>query len=360
MKRSTIAIIAVVVVVVIVAGVLGGVILSKPSTTPKAGKQTLSESGSTLLYPVFNAWAGNYTNATITTLATGSGTGISSAITGTVIIGASDAFMNPSLATANPSVMNIPIMISYQYIAYNIPNFNAKLDLSGSVLAGIFMGTIANWNSTPLQELNPGVKLPNHSISPVHRSDGSGDTFMFTSFLSKSNGTWGKDIGAGTNVNWPSNPAALTGDGNAGIISTMTSAPYSIGYIAATYETQVNSAGFGIANLENQKGQFVAPTVQNVSIAAQQYLPLIPSNGTIALQYAPGNNSYPIADMEYVIIKQNQSSAAIVNSLKAFLEWSVSPNGGAATQYLTKFNLVPLPASVINQVVDPLINKITG
>lgn len=359
MERKTTAVLTAIVVVVVIVGVVAGVVLSKPKA-PSAQKQTLSESGSTLLYPVFNSWAGNYSNATITTLSTGSGTGISSAIAGTVVIGASDAFMSPSLATAHPNVMNIPIMISYQYIAYTIPNFNARLDLSGNVIAGIFMGTVNNWNSTPIQQLNPGVALPDHTIIPVHRSDGSGDTFMFTSFLSKSNSTWGKNIGAGTNVNWPTNPAALTGNGNSGIISQMTATPYSIGYIAATYETEVNTAGFGIANLENQKGQFVGASVANVSIASQQYLPIIPSNGTIALQYAPGNNSYPIADMEYVIVKQNQSSPAIAQSLKNFLSWAVSSDGGAATKYLTSFNLVPLPSSVISQIVDPLINKITG
>jgi len=360
MEKKTLAVIALVVVVVVVVGAVAAVELFKPPSTPKAAKVTLSESGSTLLYPVFNAWKGNYSNATITTLATGSGAGISSVIAGTVIIGASDAFMSPSLASANPGVMNIPIMISYQYIAYNIPNFHFKLNLSGNVIAGIYMGTINNWNNSLIQQLNPGVALPNHSIIPIHRSDGSGDTFMFTSFLSKSNGTWAQKVGEGTNVNWPSVAGSLTGNGNSGIITQMTATPYSIGYIAATYQAQVNSAGFGIANLENRDGQFVGASVQNVSIAAQQYLPLIPKNGTIALQYAPGKDSYPIADMEYVIVRQNQSSPAIANALKEFLEWAVSPDGGSSSKYLAEFNLVPLPSSVVSEVVIPLINKITG
>jgi phosphate transport system substrate-binding protein len=183
---------------------------------------------------------------------------------------------------------------------------------------------------------------------------------MFTSFLSKSNDTWAQKVGAGTNVNWPSVPGSLTGNGNSGVITQMTTTPYSIGYIAATYETQVNSAGFGIAYLENQDGQFVGASVQNVSIAAQQYLPMIPKNGTIALQYAPGKNSYPIADMEYVVVRQDQPSPAIANSLKEFLNWAVSSNGGSSPKYLTEFNLVPLPSSVVSGVVVPLINKITG
>lgn len=355
MKKGVIAAIAIVVIIVVIGSVAAVTVLNKPD-----GKQTLSESGSTLLYPVFNAWAGNYSNATITTLATGSGTGISSAIAGTVEIGASDAFLTPSEAQSHPNVINIPIAISYQYIAYNIPGLTGTLDLSGNVIAGIYMGTITNWNSSVIQQMNPGVTLPNHTIVPVHRSDGSGDTFMFTSFLTKSNSTWGSSIGASTSPNWPSVAAALGGDGNSGIITKMTSTPYSIGYIAATYQKQVDSAGFGLANLENQKGQFVAPTVSNVATAAQQYLPLIPANGTIALQYAPGSNSYPIADMEYIIVQKNQTSPAVASSLKEFINWAVSPNGGSSTKYLTSFNLVALPSSVVSQIVDPLVNQITG
>ena len=358
MNRSKIAIIAIVVVAIVVVGAVAAVVLSG-NHNPQPAKVTLSESGSSLLYPVFNSWAGNYTNATITTLSTGSGTGISSAIAGTVVIGASDAYMPYSVAQKYPFVMNIPIMISYQYIAYNIPGVSATLKLDGNIIAGIYMGTITNWNSTEIAAINPGVILPNHTIIPVHRSDGSGDTFMFTSFLSKSNATWAKQVGAGTVVNWPSVAAAQTGAQNAGIISTMTSTPYSIGYIAATYETQVQSAKFGVALLENQVGQFVSPTVANVSTAASQYLTEIAANGTVALQYAPGDNSYPIADMEYIIVKQNQTSAPIANALKAFITWAVSPNGGSADKYLSVFNLVALPSSVVQKIIVPLINQIS-
>jgi phosphate transport system substrate-binding protein len=352
------AIIAVVVVVIVVIGGVAAVVLyGKHNQEP--AKVTLSESGSSLLYPVFNSWASNYTNASITTLSTGSGTGISSAIAGTVIIGASDAFMPYSDAQKYPYVENIPIMISYQYIAYNIPGVTATLKLNGSVIAGIYMGTITNWDSPAIAALNPGITLPNHTIIPVHRSDGSGDTFMFTSFLSKSNSTWAKQVGAATSVDWPSVPAAETGAQNAGIISTMSSTPYSIGYIAATYEAQVQSAKFGIALLENQVGQFVAPTVSNVSTAASQYLTEIPANGTIALQYAPGSDSYPIADMEYIIVKQNQTSSSIANALKAFITWAVSPDGGSANKYLSTFNLVALPSNVVQKIIVPLVNQIS-
>ena len=348
----------IVVAIIIVAGGLTAYELNV--RTPGSQKVTISETGSTLLYPVFNAWAANYTNATITTAGTGSGTGISSVIAGTAIIGASDAYLPPGVASANPYVMNIPIMISYQYVSYNIPNFNITLNLSADILAGMYMGTITNWNSSMIQASNPGVKLPNHTIIPIHRSDGSGDTFMFTSFLSKGNSSWGETIGASTNPNWPSVTASLTGNGNAGIIGQMSKTPYSIGYIAATYSSDVNSNHFGIAHLKNQAGYYIAPTIANVSEAASHYLNMIPANGTIALQYAPGNSSYPIADMEYLIVKQNQSSPNVAKALKDFLNWTVDPNGGSNAKYLEPLNLVALPSSVVNQITTPMINKIHG
>ncbi len=359
MNKSTIAIIAVVVVVIVVVGGVAAVYLGGKHNNQPA-KVTLSESGSTLLYPVFNAWAGNYTNATITTLSTGSGTGISSALQGTVVIGASDAYMSSSTAAKDQWAMNIPIMISYQYIAYNIPGISTTLNLSGNVIAGIFRGTITNWNDTAIAALNPGVTLPNHAIVPVHRSDGSGDTFMFTSFLSKANATWNNQVSYGTAVNWPTVAGSETGNGNSGIISTMNSTPYSISYIAATYQRSVVADHFGVANLEDQNGQFVAPSVQSVSNAASHYLSQIPANGTVRLQYAPGSDSYPIADMEYIVVKQNQTSAAIASALQSFIQWAVNPNGGADSSYLQSFNLVALPSSVVQQVVGPLVNKITG
>ncbi|HKJ96578.1 MAG TPA: substrate-binding domain-containing protein, partial [Thermoplasmataceae archaeon] len=232
--------------------------------------------------------------------------------------------------------------------------------LSANVIAGIYMGKITNWNDSAIRAANHGVNLPDHSISPIHRSDGSGDTFMFTSFLSKGNSTWNTTIGASTAPNWPSVSKALTGDGNTGIIATMKSNQYSIGYIAATYNKTVTADGFGIAHLQNRDGKYVSPTVQNVITAASKYLNDIPASGTIALQYAPGPTSYPIADMEYVIVKQNQTSQAKATAMQDFLKWAVSSTGGSQSKYLDQLDLAPLPPAVVNNVTIPLINKIAG
>jgi phosphate transport system substrate-binding protein len=258
-------------------------------------------------------------------------------------------------------VENIPILISYQYICYNVPGVSTGLNLSANIIAGIYMGTITNWNSSLIQAANPHATLPNHSIVPVHRSDGSGDTFMFTSFLAHGNATWGSKYHFGTSASiFPAVSGELTGAQNTGIINAVNATRYSIGYIAATYQTEINNDHFGIANLENKAGFFVAPTVANVKAAASGYLSSIPSNGSIALQYAPGNNSYPIADMEYVVVQLHQSSTSVANALKDFLTWVLSPSGGSQTKYLSAMNLVALPSNVVASVSQPMINKITG
>ncbi len=345
------------------SSVVNGVVLPLVSkiATSSSGSVTITEAGSSLLYPVFNAWAGNYTAANFQPAAGGSGLGISEAISGTVNLGGSDAYMSSSLAKANPSVMNIPILISYQYITYNVPGLGvSNLNLSASMIAGMYNGSIQYWDNSAISAANPGATLPHQAIVPVHRSDGSGDTFMFTSFLSKANSWWGSNVGASTNPNWPSNPAAATGNGNTGMIATEKSTPYSIAYIAATYTSTIQSDGFGIAHLLNQAGNYVTANVTNVAAAAAQYLPDIPANGTIALQFAPGANSYPIADLEYVIVQQNQSGSLAASALQALLSWMVSSNGGSSTSYLNTFYLAPLPAAVVNNVTTPLINKIKG
>ena len=359
MNTRNVAIAVIVAIIIVVAGVAA---FELHNSSGSSQKVTLTETGSSLLYPVFNLWAKNYTNATITTASTGSGTGISSAISGTSLIGASDAYMPPSDSNANPYVMNIPILISYQYIVYNIPGLNSQtLKFNATILAGIYNGSISNWDSPVIAAANPGVTFPSHSITPVHRSDGSGDSFMFTSFLSKGNSWWAKNVGASTNPSWPANVAnSATGAQNSGVIATMNSTQYSIGYVAATYASSIHADGFGISELQNAAGNYVAATPSNVSDAAAQYLSQIPTNGTIALQFAPGATSYPIADMEYVVVKMNQTSTSTANALKNFLNWVVSPNGGSSSTYLSALNLAPLPSAVVSKIVAPLINEIHG
>ncbi|MGC9174809.1 MAG: phosphate ABC transporter substrate-binding protein PstS [Thermoprotei archaeon] len=346
----------------IIALIFAGGILARRSYAGYGQKKvTLTESGSTLLYPLFNEWAPNYTKAIITTQATGSGTGISEAIAGTVIIGASDAFMTSAQIQAHPDMLNIPIAISSQYIAYNLPGMNSThLVLSGPVIVAIYNGSVKYWDDPAIKALNPGVDLPHQLVIPVYRTDGSGDTNMFTLFLSRSDSWWNRTVGYGTNVNWPKNPELHGGIGNSGVIQVLASTPYSIGYVAMTYTQEIRSAGLGYAALINRAGNPVLPSVQTVMNAASQYLNQIPPDGRIGIAFAPGAQSYPIATFEYVIVKRVQPSNAIANSLKQFLTWAVSPSGGSSSYYMNKLYLIPLPQSVVQRVVIPLIDQISG
>ncbi len=362
MNKRSAAIVIVIAAIVVVSGVSVYLFYGSSGKTGSgtgSGTVTLKEDGSSLLYPAFNVWAGNYTAATVKPAPGGSSKGISDAENGVVNIGGSDAY----LSSPRTGVMNIPILISYQDICYNIPGLSPSvhLNLTGGIIAGIYMGTITSWNNSLIKQYNPGVSLPNHPIVPVHRSDGSGDTFMFTSFLSKANATWNSKVGTSTQPNWPTGVNYLEGDGNTGIIAKVSGTSYSIGYIAATYNSTIVKDKFGVAHLQNKAGNFVAPTVGNVKAAAANYLSSIPASGTIALQYAPGASSYPIADMEYVIVKVQQTNSQTAQALQAFLAWIMnSTSGGSQAKFLEPLNLAPLPGNVVQGISMKLVDKITG
>ncbi|HEX3984323.1 MAG TPA: phosphate ABC transporter substrate-binding protein PstS, partial [Acidisoma sp.] len=173
-----------------------------------AADVTILETGSSLLYPLFNLWVQGYgkidPSLRVTTQSTGSGTGIAQAIAGIAQIGASDAYMAGPQVKKHPDMLNIPLAISAQNIVYNVPGLNNRnLNLSGPVLAGIYSGKITNWNDKAIADINPGVTLPDHKILPIHRTDGSGDTFIFTQYLTKSTPEWASSVAYGTTVSWP-------------------------------------------------------------------------------------------------------------------------------------------------------------
>jgi phosphate transport system substrate-binding protein len=236
--------------------------------TARAAPAKLSETGSTLLYPLFNLWAAEYTDAQITTQGTGSGAGISEAISGTAQIGASDAYLTNAQMKSNPGMLNIPLAISSQMVNYNVPGLNNQhLKLSGPVLAEIYQGKVKYWDDPAIAKINPGVKLPHNAIVPVHRSDGSGDTFIFTQYLSYSTPDWSNSLGYGTTVNWPAVQGGIGAVGNPGMVNASKSTPYSIAYIGISFKNATASAGLGVARLKNRDGKFVLPDHTTVSDA---------------------------------------------------------------------------------------------
>ena len=270
----------------------------KPSQTASSGSPghavSLLETGSTLLYPLFKKWVPAYEAAhpevTITPAGTGSGTGISQAIAGRVQIGASDAYMSGAQVAANPDMLNIPLAISAQIIAYNVPSLNnLHLKLSGPILAGIYTGHIVYWDDPPIRAANPGVNLPHHTIVPVRRNDSSGDSYLFTQYLTDSApSVW--TAGYGTSPTWPAVSNEIGAVGNGGLVQALKSNPYSIAYVGISYLDQVSAAGLGYAELENKAGRYVLPTESNIVTAAQSMVPSTPASERVSLVFAPGSS----------------------------------------------------------------------
>jgi phosphate transport system substrate-binding protein len=304
-------------------------------------------------------WAQAYSKAEptvhITVAATGSGAGISQAIAGRVQIGTSDAYMSDDQAMASPNLLNIPLAISAQTVDANIPELRGKaLKLSGPVLADIYSGKIRTWDAAPIAQLNSGLSLPHQTIVPVRRADSSGDTFIFTQFLSFSTPEeldnaglgWENTIGYGTTVKWPSVQGGLAAPGNEGVLQTLARTPYSVGYLGTSYESAAAKDGLTIAMLQNDAGNFLLPNAETVTAAAAALTPRTPADERLTLVFAPGADSYPIINYEYALVSAKQPSSATATAISNFLLWCVSPEGGNSSSFLDPVHFIALPTPI--------------
>jgi phosphate transport system substrate-binding protein len=331
---------------------------SGASATPVTGNPssavTLTSSGSTLLLPYLQTLAtplhAAFPNITLQPSGGGSGKGISDAIAGTVNMGASDAYLSSAQRTQNPGLANIPIAVSSQAVDYNLSGVSTPLKLTGNVIAEMYQGSIKTWNDPQIAKLNPGVSLPSTNVVPVRRVDSSGDTFIFTSFLTATNSAWNSGPNLGTTVNWPPVTGELTASGNPGMVQTCHSTPGCIAYIGISSQPAAQQAGLGEAMLQAKAGQFVTPTAANVLNAVNNSTSNVPANLSASLIYAPGAYSYPIVNFEYMIVKDSQPNANTSGAIRTFLAWAISPSGGATPANLSKEGFVALPGAVIPKV----------
>jgi phosphate transport system substrate-binding protein len=313
------------------------------------------------MYPLFQAWIAEYRkvdpNLQITAAATGSGAGVAQAIAKQVQIGMSDAYMSDNQAIANPHILNIPVAISAQTVDANLPELRGRsLKLSGPVLTDIYSGKIREWDNGPITQLNPGVRLPHHAIVPVRRADSSGDTFIFTQFLTFSSprlpdggpahGSWEDKIGYGTTVSWPTVSGALTVSSNQQMVQMLAKTPYSIGYLGGSYEADGEKAGLVTAMLANQNGKFLLPNAETITAAAAVLTPRTPPDERLTLAFAPGANSYPLINYEYAIVSDQQQNPQMASAISNFLLWCISPQGGSAASFLDPVHFIPLPTSI--------------
>jgi phosphate transport system substrate-binding protein len=330
-------------------------------TTPAPGSRTLSETGSTLLAQLMGTWASayhqQYPNVVVTTGATGSGRGIKDASEGKVDIGASDAYLSSGDLVQNPTLMNIPLAISAQQVNYNLPGLptGVHLKLDGAVLAQMYQGTITTWNDPAIHALNPTVALPATRVVPIHRSDSSGDTFLFTSYLSTHSPDWNGRIGYGTTVTWPA-ASSTAAKGNGGMVTACKDTVGCVAYIGISFLSEARNKGLGWAQLANTLGQYELPNATTVSAAVASFVSSTPANETISMVDGPASGGYPIVNYEYAIVSVRQRSAAVARDIKAFLHWIITT--GNAAQYLQGVQFQPLPASVVS-LCDAQIAKIS-
>ncbi len=321
---------------------------------------TLLGAGATFPYPLISKWASIYANQTgvrVNYQSIGSGGGISQLEKKTVDFAGSDAPLTPSERALAPNALHIPETIGAVTFAYNLPGVAAGLNVTGDVLVGIFNGTITAWNDARIASLNAGVALPGQPITVVHRSDGSGTTFVWTSYLHQVNASWSSTL-VGKSIDWP---VGIGQPGNSGVAGKIQQTPYAAGYVELAFTVQNSMT---VAKVQNPEGAFVLPTLASTAAAAAGAAPSLPSGsgdwGNVSILNAPGVASYPIASFTYLLVYKELNvigssmtlakSQALVNFL-----WWVVHDGQSYSESLV---YVPLPSAVVT--ADALsINSIT-
>ncbi len=320
------------------------------SAKANAGDIILTETGSSLAYPLFTVWVSQYIKThpgiRITTASTGSGVGIARGVSGAVNIGMSDAYMSDTQVRQHPGILNVPMAISALTVNYNLPGLNGvNLKLDGPVLAGIYSGNIRAWDDRAIAALNPGVRLPHHAIVPIRRAEGSGDTFVFTQYLTFSTPAWENSVGFGTSPVWPANPARLQATGNEGLLKAIQRIPYSITYLGVSYHAMVAGSRLGTALLKSYSGQFLLPTPQTIAAGAASLSPRTPADERLTLVNAPGANAYPLINYEYAIVSTRQANPTAADALRKFLLWATAPDE-TNEKYLQDAHFISLPAHI--------------
>jgi phosphate transport system substrate-binding protein len=315
------------------------------------GSVDLTGAGATFPYPLYSKWFADYATRTgvkINYQSIGSGGGIRQLSEQTVDFGASDSPMKDdelSKAKGGP-ILHFPTVLGAVALIYNLPDLKQPLRLDGPTLANIFLGTITKWNDGRIASLNPGVTLPNADILVVHRSDGSGTSFIFTDYLSAISPVWSSGPGKGKEVQWPT---GLGAKGNEGVAGQVRQTVGAIGYAELAYAKQNNIA---TASLKNASGEFVAPSVASATAAAGAAAAALPANTDyrVSIVNSKGAGAYPIASFTWILVYQNQPDAAKGKKLVDFLTWALTD----AQQQASALDYAPIPASMSKQLVERL------
>lgn len=299
--------------------------------------------GSTFVNPAMSKWAFEYNkqfpNVTIDYASVGSGTGISQYKAGTVDFGATDAPLNDKdLADMPNPTLNVPVVSGAVVVSYNLEGVSGDLKLSPDAIAGIFLGTIKNWNDPKITADNPGVNLPSTPITVCHRSDGSGTSFIFTNYLSAVSPDWKKGPGVGKTVAWP---VGLGGKGNDGVAGLIKQTPGALGYVELAYAVQ-NKLSF--ADVKDLAGDFVRPSVDSTSAAVAGQVDALKKDVRTTIVNSPAKGAYPICGFTYVLVSKGMKDAAKAKALADFLNWTQD----SGQTMISDLQYAPLPKDLVD------------
>jgi phosphate transport system substrate-binding protein len=322
------------------------------------GPVTINGAGATFPFPLIDTWRVEYQtvdpNVNINYQSIGSGGGVKQFTEKTVDFGASDAPLTPEEETNAPGAVHIPETIGSVVAAYNIPGVPDKgLKLTGPILADIFLGKITKWNDPKIVELNPELSLPDADIVTVHRSDGSGTTFVWTDYLSAISPEWSDQVGKGKSVQWPT---GLGAPGNEGVANGIRGSENSIGYVELAYAL---TTGMPFAFIQNQAGNFIEPTIASTEAAVAASAETLPAGdaswNNVTLVNAPGDDSYPVASFSYLLLYKELADNPTMTEAKAqalldFINWAIIDG----QQLAPELEYVPLPEQVVQLNQDTL------
>lgn len=332
----------------LILAMLGTACSSGPKETstaaPGSGQVLINAAGATFPYPLYAKWFDQYhklhPNIQINYQSIGSGGGIRQLQAGTVDFGASDIPMtDEELAQAKIKVLHFPTVLGAVVPTYNLPEMKQELNFTPAALAGIFLGTIKKWDDQELTRANPGAHLPSNNIVVVHRSDGSGTTFVWTDYLSKVSADWKSRVGAGTSVNWP---AGLGGKGNEGVAGLVKQTPYALSYLELVYAIQ-NQMPYG--RVRNLSGNFTKAELASVAAAAEAVAGRVPDDFRVSMTNPPGQNAYPVASFTWLLIPGKIEDPAKRTAITDFLQWMLQ-DGQA---FAPPLSYAPLPQAVVSR-----------
>ena len=326
----------------------------RPSGSPGAGSAgappatgtTLTGAGATFPNPIYSKWFDAYAKETgvrINYQSIGSGGGIRQFTEGTVDFGASDGPMtDEQIAAVHGDVLHVPTVLGAVVATYNLPSLGKRpLRFDGPILADIYLGRITGWNDPRIAALNPGIALPAQDILVVHRSDGSGTSYIFTDFLSKVSPEWKDRVGRATSVNWP---VGLGGKGNEGVTQQVKQSEGAIGYVELIYAL---ANGLPVAEVRNASGRSVAPTLESVSAAAQGTTFSPDTDFRVSITNAPGAEAYPIASFTWLLIHREHPELPKNQAIRKFIAWMLEPG---PQRMAGELHYAPLPAPVIELI----------